>query len=319
MVTACSDKSTQMFYHETITCTLLVYFYLFLRKIIRAAEYHSHPFILQYLTFFDKSRLQKNDKAMLIDTHCHLLNKPLIDHIDSIMADCARLHIHHLVSSCFIEEIDQHLGLSARYPACHIAAGIHPLFIPDDPDAKLDLLRKACENRQLIAIGEIGLDFYHSKDNADLQIALFEAQLSIARHYQLPVILHLRKSVELATQILKKHKISRGVAHAFSGSFEQASQLIDLGFKIGLSGILTYPAAPKIQFMAKNLPDEAICLETDSPFLPPAWIKGKTNYPYELDQIAQYLAQLRQCPVDKVQQMTTKNAIAVFGFSTIHD
>jgi TatD DNase family protein len=145
-----------------------------------------------------------------------------------------------------------------------------------------------------VAIGETGLDLFVSKNNIDVQEYYFSEQLRIASEFDLPVIMHVRSAIDLILKHLRRVEVRGGIAHAFNGSFQQAEQLIERGFKLGFGGAMTNPRATHLQDLAKSLPINSIVLETDAPDMPPFWLQGKAyNQPSEVVRIAQFFADLR--------------------------
>jgi TatD DNase family protein len=247
---------------------------------------------------------------MLIDTHCHL-DAPEFDH-DRIQVIQRSIHsgVHCMVvpaveRSNFQTVID----LAAANPACAYALGIHPLYVQQAQDADLDDLRTIVATNAPVAIGEIGLDFYVEGLDRERQAFFFTEQLKIAQDADLPVILHVRKSIDDILKHLRRIAVKGGIAHAFNGSRQQADMLIEMGFKLGFGGAMTYPRALRIRELAEKLPLEAIVLETDSPDIPPEWLghQGR-NTPQELPRIAGVLAEIRGESIDKIWTATTKNA-----------
>ncbi|MDO5653557.1 MAG: TatD family hydrolase [Brachymonas sp.] len=210
------------------------------------------------------------------------------------------------------------------------ALGIHPMYLPADADATLAALEQELVLRQhdphLVAMGEIGLDFFEphlcTPAMREVQAYYFSAQLRLARRFGLPVILHVRRSVDAVFKHLRQTPPPGGIAHAFVGSLQQAQQAVDLGLKLGFGGAMTFDRATRLQELARTLPLEAIVLETDAPDIAPDWLyvtaeerrKGKPqacNSPVELPRIGHALAALRGVPVDVVREATTANAYAV--------
>lgn len=175
------------------------------------------------------------------------------------------------------------------------------------------------------AIGEIGLDFFVPGYDAARQAHFFTEQLDIADELGLPVILHVRRSIDAVLKHLRRSGVRRGIAHAFNGSQQQAEQFIKLGFKLGFGGAMTYPGSTRIRELAANLPLESVVLETDAPDIPPVWIREHLpkntsvtprNTPDQLPRIAVVLAELRHISVADVASATTDNANAVLGLAT---
>ena len=159
-----------------------------------------------------------------------------------------------------------------------------------------------------VAVGEIGLDFFVPGHDASRQEQFFIEQLQIAAEFNLPVLLHVRRAVVQVLKCLRHSKVLRGIAHAFNGSRQQAQAFIDLGFKLGFGGAMTWPRATRIRQLAAELPLESIVLETDAPDMPPVWRQGQRNLPDQLLPIAESLAALRFLPLASVLESTTANA-----------
>ena len=164
-----------------------------------------------------------------------------------------------------------------------------------------------------VAVGEIGLDFYVPGFDAARQEYFFVQQLKTAREFDLPVLLHVRRSIDQVLKCLRRVGVRGGIAHAFNGSRQQADEFIRLGFKLGFGGAMTYPGSTRIRQLAATLPISSIVLETDAPDIPPVWISGKRNMPAELLRIAQVLADLRNESLSQAIQATSENAEQVIG------
>jgi TatD DNase family protein len=195
------------------------------------------------------------------------------------------------------------------------APGLHPLYLAHHHPRHLEELEELVRGSQAVgycrpvAIGEIGLDYYHSSIDRAAQQHLFEQQLKIATAAQLPILLHVRKAHDqvLAT-LRRKHFAHGGIVHAFSGSLQQAGHFIKLGFAIGICGTITYDRARRIRKTASELPRESLVVETDAPDIPPAGHWGESNHPAYLPEILEALAALREESVDITAQYTTANA-----------
>ncbi|OZA12278.1 MAG: DNAase [Hydrogenophilales bacterium 17-62-8] len=196
----------------------------------------------------------------------------------------------------------------ARYPACLPAWGMHPMYIGIHQPEHLANLRAQIGAQRPVAIGEIGLDFFVPGLDPAMQVFYYVEQLKLAREFDLPVLLHCRKSSDVLLKHLRQIKPRGGIAHAFNGSAQQAAEFIKLGFKLGFGGAFTWPRANHLRRLAADLPLEAIVLETDSPDIPPSWIGQGRNAPAELPRIAAELAQLRGTTVEAIAAATTRNA-----------
>lgn len=250
---------------------------------------------------------------MLIDTHCHLDAAEFDTDRDNV----AMLALQQGVSIIVIpavacDNFDNVIALCNQHKHCAYALGIHPMYVDSAQLEDIEILKNYIEKTHPVAIGEIGLDYFVTKDNIEHQTYFFIEQLKLANQYDLPVILHVRNAIDDILKYLRRFEIHGGIAHAFNGSFQQAEQFIQLGFKLGFGGAMTYSRALKIRELATKLPLEVIVLETDSPDIPPEWVGAKgRNTPLELSKIAQVLADLRQINVAQVLDITSANALKV--------
>jgi TatD DNase family protein len=254
---------------------------------------------------------------MLIDTHCHLDASEFADDRDAVVlaasaAGVAAIVIPAVATASFAAVRD----CCRRYPQCLPAYGIHPLFIDQASEADLPVLREWLRAEALtptppVAVGEIGLDFFVPGFDAARQEHFLVEQLKIARDFDLPVLLHVRRAVDPVLKCLRRVKVRGGIAHAFNGSRQQADEFVALGFKLGFGGAMTYAGSTRIRRLAANLPLDGLVLETDAPDIPPSWRAGGRNMPAELPAIAGVLADLRSLPLEQLVQATAVNAISV--------
>jgi len=192
--------------------------------------------------------------------------------------------------------------------------GLHPVFLDQHRNEHLETLDTLLSNHNVVAVGEIGLDFFIKKLDKTEQQYFFEQQLSLAKKYDLPVILHTRKSHDETLKFLKKHTIKGGIAHAFNGSKQQAHAYLDLGFKLGFGGMLTYERSRKLRQLARDLPLDAIVLETDSPDMTVEQHRGKRNSPEYLPYVLAALVEIRSESIETIAKQTstnTKKALAL--------
>ncbi len=252
---------------------------------------------------------------MLIDTHCHLDAPEFNSDRDAMVASAMQNEVAMIV----VPGVDRSnfsavCELADTHAHCALALGIHPLFVgrsqPEDLQYLSNLLeKKLAENKQPVAVGEIGLDFFVEGYDRERQEFFYTEQLKLARQFDLPVILHVRRSVDCILKHLRRIKVKGGIAHAFNGSRQQADMFIQLGFKLGFGGAMTYPRALKIRELARTLPLDAIVLETDAPDIPPEWLGHRArNQPDQLARIAEVLADLRGLKCSEIADATTRNA-----------
>jgi len=250
----------------------------------------------------------------MIDTHCHL---------DAAEFDADRAMVYAgalaagvsgiVVPGVEVAAFPKQKTVIDACPACLPAWGIHPLYVDRSQPDDLDRLRQWLVRERPVAIGEIGLDFYVAGVDVERQTQLFVAQLKLAREFDLPVILHVRRAVDAVLRELRRVRVRGGIAHAFNGSEQQAGELIKLGFKLGFGGASTYDGSRRIRALASCLPEESIVLETDAPDMSPAWLNRGRNEPGELPRIAAEIAALRSVPVSALVARADENARAIFG------
>lgn len=260
-----------------------------------------------------------------IDTHCHLDAAEFAADRDTVREQAAAAGVAH----CVIPAVERANWDAVRQLAHRhgdsYALGIHPLYTARAADADLALLAQALEQHhrdpRLVAIGEIGLDFFANGLDPARQELFYRAQLQLARRFDLPVILHVRRSADKLLKGLRDIAVPGGIAHAFNGSPQQAQAFIALGFKLGFGGAVTYDRALQLRRLAAELPESALVLETDAPDIPPHWLYATAaqraagqpqgrNAPAELPRIAAVVAGLRGLPVAELARSTSANACA---------
>jgi TatD DNase family protein len=205
------------------------------------------------------------------------------------------------------------LQLCRKEAGLYPALGLHPIYIESHKDSDLVALKEMLQTEKPLAVGEIGLDFFLTELDRNRQQSIFEAQLQLAQAAQLPVLLHVRKAHDQVLATLRRIRVKGGIAHAFNGSLQQAQHYLELGFKLGFGGTLTYDRSSKIRQLAQELPVEAIVLETDAPDMVVAQHRGERNSPEYLTHVLSALAELRQMDAMTLAQQTTTNACEVLG------
>jgi len=252
---------------------------------------------------------------MLIDTHCHLDAAEFGAQQPALLQAAQAAGVAHIVvPSVECGNFAAVRELCRQHPACAPAYGIHPMYVDDATEYDLSILRDYLRDGQPVAVGEIGLDFFIQHYDQTRQEHFFAEQLKLAREFDLPVLLHTRRANDTVLKHLRQSKVRAGIAHAFSGSRQQADEFIKLGFKLGFGGAMTYPRATRIRELAATLPLEAIVLETDAPDMAPAFLeRGQPNKPEYLIRIAQTLATLRGISFEEVARITTENVLSVLN------
>jgi TatD DNase family protein len=250
----------------------------------------------------------------LIDTHCHL-DVPEFDADRELVLARARAAG---VAGLVIPAIHRAgwprlLAFCASAPGLYPALGLHPVYLDRHEDDDVAALETAIAGRRPLAVGEIGLDYFVRNLDRRRQQVLFEAQLAIARSANLPVLLHVRRAHEQVLATLRRIPVRGGIAHAFSGGIEEARRYLDLGFRLGFGGMLTFERSTKLRGLAARMPVEALVLETDAPDLTVAAHRGERNSPEYLPDVLAALAEVRQVDRDELAAITTANARAALG------
>ena len=247
----------------------------------------------------------------LIDTHCHLDHPVLFKNIERVIKNSINNDIERIVvPSVSPENLNEVIKITQRFDLCSLALGFHPFFadrVKDEDFKKLSLL---LVEHDAVAVGEIGLDKFLDNIPLRIQERIFKNQLDIANNLELPIIVHARGMIDPITKYIREKKIKGGIVHAFNGSFQQADQLIKLGFKLGFGGVITYERAKHVRSLAKNLPIESIVLETDSPDMNPSWLENTLpNEPAQLKKISKIFCQLRGVDTKRIACILRRNTL----------
>ncbi len=251
----------------------------------------------------------------LIDTHCHIDVEAFDADRHEVLGHCHEKGVNRIIVPGIEAKTWDRLGkICAEYPGLFPAYGLHPVFVDQHTDDDLITLETRLQTENPVAVGEIGLDFYLDLDK-DRQQSLFEAQLRLAQTAALPVILHVRKAHDTVLSTLSRIPVNGGICHAFNGSVEQAHRYMELGFKLGFGGMLTYERSHKLHRLAQQLPIDAIVLETDAPDMTGSSHHGNRNSPEYLPECLTSLARLRNEDVASIAEQTTANANAVLSLS----
>jgi TatD DNase family protein len=253
--------------------------------------------------------------VQLIDTHTHLY----ASEFDADRAAIIEKAIHNGITHFFLPNIDIHsiqpmLDLCWSFPNnCFPMMGLHPCSVDMHVDAHLFQIQKWFKKRKFYAVGEIGLDYYWSTEFKTEQIKAFRMQIQWAIQQNLPVVIHSRNSNEDVIAILKemKHPRLRGIFHCFGGDATQAAEVVDLGFLLGIGGVLTFKNGG-LDKAIEDIPIQHLVLETDSPYLAPVPHRGKRNESFYIIEIARKLAELKKLGLSQVAEITTQNALKVF-------
>ncbi|MGM9834636.1 MAG: TatD family hydrolase [Bacilli bacterium] len=247
---------------------------------------------------------------MFTDTHCHLYGE-YYENIEKIIEESTELGVNRYINNAVdLKTIKEVLELTSKYPNMFAAIGIHPEEVDNYQDSDLKYLEEHLKDPNVIAIGEIGLDYYYTKENKEKQIILFRKQLELAEKYNLPVVIHSREATQDTIDILKEYRV-KGVIHSFSGSYETACIYIKMGYLIGVNGVITFKNA-KIFEVIEKIPKENIVLETDSPYLTPVPYRGNQNFPGRVLEIASYVSNLYGISTEELAFVTNQNIKRIF-------
>lgn len=250
---------------------------------------------------------------MLIDTHVHL-DAAEFAHDRDALIEAARIRgvRGFIVPAVERANFDAVEALAKQHPDVAFALGIHPLYVGRATADDLEALDARLARGGAIAVGEIGLDQFVTSPPISVQTEYFLAQLKLARKHGLPVILHVRRAVDAVLKALRAVTVQGGIAHSFNGSLQQARQFIDMGFKLGFGGAMTFEGSTRIRHLAASLPLSALVLETDAPDIPPAWRQGGRTEPADLCAILEVLSSLRTDTPEHVAAETARNVSQVF-------
>ena len=240
----------------------------------------------------------------MIDTHCHI---DCIDNIEDIINNFDGI----IITSGYDDKSNlKVIELADRYDKVYGTLGIHPEEASNEYN--MDIIINNLDNPKIIGIGEIGLDYHYTKDNIDEQIDLFKKQLDIAQKYNLPVVVHSRDAIEDTYNILNGYNL-KGSIHCFSSSLEMARKFINIGYKIGVGGVITFKNGKKLRDVVSGINIKDILTETDSPYLSPEPNRGKVNNPSNVYYVIKEISNIKGISIDEVKTITMKNAEDVFN------
>lgn len=251
---------------------------------------------------------------MLIDTHCHLFSE-YYDDIDVVIKKMESNII--VVSGTNTTTNKEVIELCNKYKNVYGTLGIHPSELENLKSSDLDFIVENINNKKIIGIGEIGLDYYWTTDNKEFQKEIFEAQLKVAKKYNKTVVIHSRDALSDTYSILskKEYQDMKIVLHCYSYDLETAKKLTKLGIMLGIGGILTFDKSKELENVVKNIDLKYLLLETDSPYLSPVPLRGKRNEPANVKFVAEKIAKIKNVEVEKVIKITSDNAISQFDIN----
>ncbi|KZC19904.1 MULTISPECIES: TatD family hydrolase [Rhodanobacter] len=256
---------------------------------------------------------EKRTRVPLVDSHVHLDDQAFAGDLEAVIERARQSGVDTLV----VPAVDARSWLEirqlcARHAGVHPAYGLHPLFLSQHAPEHVDALSSWLNENRPVAVGEIGLDFHRDDLDRELQRHCFWRQLQLAGEHDLPVIVHARSALEEVTLTLRRNSRLRGVVHSFSGSEQQARQLWDLGFHLGIGGPVTYERAQRLRRIVAQMPIEFLLLESDAPDQPGAAHRGERNEPAHVVEVLRCIAALRNAPEADIAAATSANARRLF-------
>ena len=248
---------------------------------------------------------------MLVDSHCHVLSSEY-DNPDEIIKDSISSGVDKMIINGYdMKSSKEAVELSKRHKDVYVAIGIAPQDVDDYNDNTIDEFQNLIDNNKVVAIGEIGLDYYWTTETKEKQILVFKKMLSLAKKNKLPVIVHSRNAFLDTYNILKEYNVT-GIIHCFSGSLQVAKMYSDLDFLLGIGGVVTFKNASKLLNVVKNMDLECFSLETDSPYLSPEPFRGRQNTPKNVMLVAKKIAEIKGLSKEKVIDITGKSVTRKF-------
>ncbi len=257
-----------------------------------------------------------NGLPVLVDTHAHLVDEAFAPDRQGVVERAIEAGVHYVISmgTC-LESSRKTVDLTASYAGVYAAVGVHPSDVRTADERALKEIRKLCDEPKVVAIGEIGLDYYRDNAPPKMQRKWFREQIRLAIAVGKPIVVHCREATEDVHEILTEEKAWRagGVIHCFTGDFEQAQKFLDIDFHLGAGGAVTFSRSEELREVFERVPLERILLETDSPYLAPPPHRGKRNEPAYVVRVAETLAELHGMRSDEVTRLTTENVRRLFG------
>lgn len=249
---------------------------------------------------------------MIIETHIHLNHKQY-DDIDEVVARAKEAGVTHIIDvGCEAPALDRSIAISEKYENIKSSIGIHPVDVSTRTDEIMAKVESLLTHPQVIAVGEIGLDYHWYPEQKDEQIKLFKEQMELAVKYQLPVIIHSRDAYEDCLEIVKQYPTVTGVIHSFSADYEMAKQFVELGYMIGIGGPVTFKNGYNQKEVVANIELDKLLIETDGPYLTPMPYRGKRNEPAYLRYILEQIISLRSETAEEIEQAIYNNSVKLF-------
>ena len=247
----------------------------------------------------------------MIDTHCHLYDDKLYPKLDEIILNAKKANVEKMI--CIGDNLNtslKSLAIAEKYNNIYATIGIHPHESKDASEKYLSKIKRYSNHQKVVAIGEIGLDYYYNFSDSKIQKAVFLEQLKLAKKLNLPSVIHCRDAYEDLLEIIIESEHNKGVIHCFSGDLEFANKIINLGYYISFTGMITF--VKELEDVIKNISLNHILIETDSPYLAPVPYRGKINEPAYVEKVAEKIAEIKNLSAKEVIDITTNNANVLF-------
>lgn len=253
---------------------------------------------------------------MFIDTHAHLDDERFAADRAEVIERAKEAGLAYIINvGCSLDSARRTLELTQQYDFIYGTVGIHPHDAQDLDGAGLQELRKLAAEQKIVAIGEIGLDYYYDNSPRDIQQRVFRRMIDLAKEVELPIVIHDRDAHEDTFKILREEEAYRvgGIFHCYSGSLPMARKAIEMGFYISIAGPITFQSAKKTVEVVQEIPLERLLIETDCPYLAPVPYRGKRNEPAYVVKVAEMIAQIKGEPLEKAARITLENGMRVYG------
>lgn len=247
----------------------------------------------------------------MIDTHCHLYDDKLYPKLDEIILNAKKANVEKMI--CIGDNLNtslKSLAIAEKYNNIYATIGIHPHESKDASEKYLSKIESYSNHQKVVAIGEIGLDYYYNFSDSKIQKVVFLEQLKLAKKLNLPSVIHCRDAYEDLLEIIIESEHNKGVIHCFSGDLEFANKIINLGYYISFTGMITF--VKELEDVIKNISLNHILIETDSPYLAPVPYRGKINEPAYVEKVAEKIAEIKNLSAKEVIDITTNNANVLF-------
>lgn len=258
--------------------------------------------------------MSEERKPMIFESHAHYDSQQFDEDRDELLKSMPENGVGTIVNSAADwDSVTEVVELAQKYPHVYAAVGMHPTEVGDLDEERFVYLKSQCQKQKVVAVGEIGLDYYWDKESHDVQKKWFIRQLELARELDLPVIIHSRDAAADTLEIMQKYAQGlRGVIHCFSYSKELAREYVKMGFYIGVGGVVTFKNGKKLKEIVEEIPLERILLETDSPYLAPIPFRGKRNSSIYIRYVAEEIANLKGISYEEVVAQTEENGKQLF-------